>query len=204
MDHEFEAEVKTAVKGPPPLKPGLYLGKRSAIPGNSPWHHEYIASIPGDEGRLTPQVRRKLRRIGPNGERGLVISADVERKWHHYLPGPRFGSGTLVAGANLKKDAREVRKGTGRRLRRIRRDGLDADAVTNRLHESAMRFRPADYPSALENLRGKSANSNSFTRTILEQEGVRVRAAKDLPGSAVRYGEEQFRPRRRRRAEPAD
>ena len=46
--------------------------QRRPVKGVPIFNHEYVMVVPRDEKKLSGSVRRKLRKVGPNGEKALV------------------------------------------------------------------------------------------------------------------------------------
>lgn len=165
------------------LRPGIYVGDRSV--GGLKYNHRYLTVIPKNEDKLREDLRGNVREVGPNGERGFVISANVESNPLNAI----FGGAKMTTGANLnERDLNALKERQNRefhRLRRVRESQVEDYGA--RLYDRAQALGVKKYPGFLPNMLGRSKNSNTAVNTILRQEGFRPKALKDSPGSQLSF-----------------
>jgi len=186
------------MKNAPQYGPGVYVGKRFVWPGA---HHEYIAVVPEDEKRLKRNVRKHVTEIGPNGERGYIVSAGVKRNKRNWVPGKKFSRGTMTGGTNTSvADLKAMKTGkAGRGQRKLNVRGKDIEKVGSRIHEKGIAHGDAKYyPELIDNWgikkrkkekekKGAYRNSNTYVRSVLRDSGVKSKRQKLTPGSEYRY-----------------
>lgn len=166
-------------ESPKRMKPGIYHGERPVRLGkvNLPVNHEYVAVIPRKHEKLSKSEQRKLRRVGPNGEKGIVYGAYND-------------SGTLTPDMSRRSDVDAFRSGKG--ITYI--SGRNVDKSVSRLSDHKKKTGKKKYPGLLANITGRGKNSNTYARSALREVGHEVDPKRRNPGSSLNFSEKKKSP----------